>query len=65
MRCEARTRFGSLCRAFVMPGRNRCRHHGGVGNGPTGEARERQKAGARAWAIARRAANKLIGKHTF
>jgi hypothetical protein len=40
-RCGATTRSGQPCRAHVVPGRRRCRNHGGLSTGPrTPEGRE-------------------------
>ena len=33
-KCAAKTRSGSLCRAKRVPGRKRCRMHGGLSTGP-------------------------------
>jgi hypothetical protein len=65
MRCEARTHHGAwLCRQRVVPGKARCYIHGGRSTGiKTSEGRARQIAGARAWALKRRADNP--GKATF
>lgn len=41
-RCGARTRRGTPCQARPMPGKRRCRHHGGCSTGPkTAEGRAR------------------------
>ena len=41
-RCGARTRKGEPCRAQPMPGRKRCKFHGGMSTGPkTSEGRAR------------------------
>lgn len=40
--CEARTRAGTACRKKVVPGKQRCRFHGGLSTGPkTAEGRAR------------------------
>ncbi|MDF1718659.1 MAG: HGGxSTG domain-containing protein [Antarcticimicrobium sp.] len=51
-RCGARTRKGTPCRARAMPGKTRCRFHGGLSTGPkTREGREPiAKAQRRRWA---------------
>ncbi|MDF1856491.1 HGGxSTG domain-containing protein [Pseudooceanicola sp.] len=51
-RCGARTRKGTPCRARAMPGKTRCRFHGGLSTGPkTREGRERiAEAQRRRWA---------------
>ena len=33
-RCGAKTRRGTACRARVVPGKRRCRFHGGASTGP-------------------------------
>lgn len=41
-RCGARTRKGTPCRAKALPGKTRCKFHGGASTGPkTPEGRER------------------------
>lgn len=56
--CGARTRKGTPCRARAMPGRKRCKFHGGASTGPrTAEGRERiAEAQRRRWAAWRDAA---------
>ncbi|MEW9919357.1 HGGxSTG domain-containing protein [Marimonas sp. MJW-29] len=40
--CSAKTRSGTLCKAKVVPGKKRCRLHGGLSTGPKSkEGRER------------------------
>ncbi|PIV79226.1 MAG: hypothetical protein COW54_05530 [Rhodobacteraceae bacterium CG17_big_fil_post_rev_8_21_14_2_50_63_15] len=40
--CGARTRKGTPCKAKALPGKIRCRFHGGLSTGPkTPEGRER------------------------
>lgn len=40
--CGARTRKGTQCKAKALPGKKRCRFHGGLSTGPkTPEGRER------------------------
>ncbi len=40
--CGARTRKGTPCKAKALPGKKRCRFHGGLSTGPkTPEGRER------------------------
>jgi hypothetical protein len=40
--CGAKTRRGTPCRALCLPGRTRCRHHGGTSTGPrTAEGKAR------------------------
>lgn len=50
--CGARTRKGSSCKARALPGKTRCRFHGGASTGPkTPEGRERiAEAQRRRWA---------------
>ena len=36
--CDARTRSGSLCKNKVIPGKRRCKFHGGLSTGPKTEA---------------------------
>jgi hypothetical protein len=36
--CEAKCRDGHACRRRVIPGRQRCRNHGGMSTGPRTEA---------------------------
>lgn len=36
--CGARTRSGSLCKNKVVPGKRRCKFHGGLSTGPKTEA---------------------------
>ncbi|PWE31290.1 hypothetical protein DDZ14_13650 [Maritimibacter sp. 55A14] len=49
--CGARTRAGTPCQARVVPGRRRCRMHGGLSTGPkTDEGRRKiAKAQKRRW----------------
>ncbi|TDE35057.1 helix-turn-helix domain-containing protein [Antarcticimicrobium sediminis] len=51
-RCGARTRKGTPCRAKALPGKTRCRFHGGLSTGPkTREGRDRiAEAQRRRWA---------------
>ena len=57
-RCGARTRKGSPCRSKPLPGKRRCKFHGGMSTGPkTPEGRERiAEAQRRRWAEYRRVA---------
>ena len=66
-RCGARTRTGKPCQRKAMPGRKRCRNHGGLATGPRtpegkariaelNRARARERA-ARLAAMAERAAS--------
>lgn len=50
--CSAKTGSGSLCKIRVMPGKQRCRSHGGLSTGPkTIAGRERiRSAQKRRWA---------------
>lgn len=50
--CMALTRSGTECRAGRVPGKNRCRNHGGLSTGPvTPEGRKRiAEAQKRRWA---------------
>lgn len=50
--CGARTRKGMPCKAKALPGKTRCRFHGGLSTGPkTSEGRERiAKAQRKRWA---------------
>lgn len=46
--CGARTRKGKTCKAKAVPGKKRCRFHGGLSTGPkTPEGRERIAAAQR------------------
>jgi hypothetical protein len=56
-RCGAKTRKGRPCRAKPLPGKRRCKFHGGMSTGPrTPEGRERiaeaQRRRWRAWRTA-------------
>ncbi|MEL6642747.1 MAG: HGGxSTG domain-containing protein [Pseudomonadota bacterium] len=44
--CEATTRNGTPCKARVIPGKRRCRLHGGASTGPTSLAGRRRIAEA-------------------
>ena len=50
--CGAMTRKGKPCRARAMPGKKRCKYHGGASTGPkTAEGRKRiAEAQRRRWA---------------
>lgn len=50
-KCGAKTRAGTPCQARVVPGKRRCRMHGGLSTGPkTDEGRERiREAQRRRW----------------
>lgn len=57
MKCGAKTRAGGECQASPMPGKRRCKLHGGMSTGPKTKAgrerirraqRERHKAHAAA-----------------
>lgn len=54
--CGARTKAGHPCRAMKLPGRKRCRWHGGASTGPRTEAGKAKvsenltKARAKRWA---------------
>lgn len=52
-RCKARTRIGTHCKALSVPGRRRCKLHGGLSTGPkTAEGRKRiAEAQQRRWSI--------------
>lgn len=54
-RCGARTRKGTPCQAKAMPGKTRCKFHGGLSTGPkTREGRDRiAEAQRRRWAKSR------------
>jgi DNA-binding transcriptional regulator YiaG len=57
-RCAARTRKGTACRAKALPGKTRCKFHGGASTGPRtveGRARiaEAQRARWSAWRAGR------------
>lgn len=54
-KCGARTRSGGVCAVPVVPGKQRCRAHGGLSTGPKTEAgRERiRSAQKRRWADSR------------
>lgn len=64
-RCGARTRKGTPCRAKPMPGKTRCRFHGGASTGPrTEEGKARiAEAQRRRWA-AWRAGREEIQPHS-
>lgn len=51
VRCGAKTRLGTECRMAVVPGKHRCRMHGGLSSGPkTSEGRGRiAEAQKRRW----------------
>nr|WP_297781307.1 HGGxSTG domain-containing protein [uncultured Roseovarius sp.] len=55
-RCRAKTRKGKPCRAKPLPGKSRCKFHGGMSTGPrTPEGRMRiAKAQGRRWRGLRR-----------
>lgn len=57
-RCGARTRKGAPCKAKALPGKTRCKFHGGMSTGPkTAEGRQRiAEAQRRRWAAYRKAA---------
>jgi DNA-binding XRE family transcriptional regulator len=38
LRCRARTRKGTPCRAMALPGKARCKFHGGMSTGPKSDA---------------------------
>jgi DNA-binding XRE family transcriptional regulator len=47
-RCGARTRRGTPCAAKAIPGKHRCKHHGGMSTGPRSQqGRERIAAAQR------------------
>lgn len=54
-RCGARTRNGAACKAKALPGKTRCKFHGGMSTGPkTLAGRERiAEAQRRRWAAYR------------
>lgn len=56
-RCGARTRKGTPCRAKALPGKTRCKFHGGASTGPrTAEGRARiAEAQRKRWAAWRAA----------
>ncbi|MFG6637050.1 HGGxSTG domain-containing protein [Sulfitobacter sp. 1A12126] len=46
--CDAKLRNGAACKAKVVPGKRRCRSHGGLSTGPrTSEGRDRIAASQR------------------
>lgn len=57
-RCGAQTRNGIPCKSKVLPGKTRCKFHGGLSTGPkTAEGRLRiAEAQRRRWAAYRKAA---------
>jgi DNA-binding XRE family transcriptional regulator len=57
-RCGARTRKGTPCKAKALPGKTRCKFHGGMSTGPkTVEGRQKiADAQRRRWAAYRKAA---------
>jgi hypothetical protein len=58
-RCGARTRRGTECAALALPGRSRCRHHGGLSTGP--RTPEGKAAIARATAGGRKPGGRSCG----
>lgn len=38
LQCGARTRKGTSCRALALPGKQRCKFHGGMSTGPKSDA---------------------------
>ena len=55
---RARSRGGAPCQCKVVPGRTRCKLHGGMSTGPkTPEGRARSSEGARRYFAERRAAS--------
>ncbi len=56
-RCGARTRKGAPCKAKALPGKTRCKFHGGMSTGPkSAEGRLRiAEAQRRRWAAYRKA----------
>lgn len=55
--CGARTRKGEPCKRKPVPGKQRCRNHGGLNTGKrTPQGRVNAGSGLRAWHAARRAA---------
>ncbi|MBT9461307.1 MAG: hypothetical protein IV084_06555 [Rugosibacter sp.] len=55
--CGARTRKGEPCKRQPIPGKKRCRNHGGLNTGKrTPQGRVNAGSGLRAWHAARRAA---------
>ena len=61
-RCGARTRKGTPCRCKPLPGKRRCKFHGGMSTGPkTPGGRERiAEAQRRRWAAYRRQLRRAI-----
>ena len=57
-RCGAQTRKGTPCKAKALPGKTRCKFHGGMSTGPkTAEGRQKiADAQRRRWAAYRKAA---------
>ncbi|WP_427857120.1 HGGxSTG domain-containing protein [Devosia litorisediminis] len=53
--CCARTRAGAQCRNRVVPGKRRCRFHGGLSTGPKTHAGRKRIADAQTqrWALYR------------
>ena len=43
-RCGAKTKRGTLCQCAALPGKKRCRFHGGLSTGPVTAAGKRQAA---------------------
>lgn len=43
-RCGAKTRRGTPCRCSALPGKRRCKYHGGMSTGPKSEAGRLQSA---------------------
>ena len=63
--CGARTRKGTPCRAKALPGKRRCKFHGGMSTGPkTPEGRERiAEAQRRRWAKRAETFDLSLGQH--
>lgn len=64
--CGARTRSGSPCSLKVVPGKKRCRLHGGLSTGPRTESGKARIAEAqrRRWAATKRQNSEMPGPHS-
>lgn len=59
--CGAKTRTGAPCKRKPIPGKKRCRNHGGLSTGArTIEGKANAGKGLRAWHAARRAAKTAL-----
>lgn len=65
--CGARTRKGTACRSRPIPGKRRCRFHGGLSTGPKSPAGRNRIAQAqrKRWMLYRDKQFVTTGAHTF